>query len=113
MSMKIDLMCESYKRAAANRQTIRLKQNISGYLEIEAIVRSWPYKKPLPNWITQGNLPKIGNTSNRAMHQGGFHEVIDERIDITAVRANMNNSFGDEWDGSWDNAVKIVEEQGY
>lgn len=68
--IKIDLLCDDYSRAKANRRMVRLKQNISGYLFIEALVRNWPRKKPLPEWLW-GTLPSVDKNEKL----DGFHEV--------------------------------------
>ncbi len=65
-------MCENYKRATENRRMVKLKQNISGYLFIEALVRGWPHNKPLPEWLW-GRLPTVGKYEARELN--GFHEV--------------------------------------
>ncbi len=66
----IDLLCSDYKAAADNRKMVRLKQNIEGYLFIEALVRGWPRKKPLPERLF-GYVPLVGKNENLY----GFHEV--------------------------------------
>ncbi len=70
--MIIDLLCEDYSRAKANRRMVKLGGNIQGYLFIEALVRSWPHKKPLPEWLW-GTLPTVGKHEARELN--GFHEV--------------------------------------
>ncbi len=66
----INLMCENYRRAAENRERVKQKQNILGYLEIEAIVNSCK-NKPLPLWVTTGKLPTVDDLKDLP----GFHEV--------------------------------------
>ena len=68
----IDLLCSDYKAAADNRRMVKLKQNIEGYLFIEALVRNWPHNKRLPDALL-GTLPSIGKHEARELH--GFHEV--------------------------------------
>ena len=68
----IDLLCSDYERAAANRQMVRLKQNIEGYLFIEALIRSWPRKKPLPAQLL-GYILSVGGHEGREL--SGFHRV--------------------------------------
>ena len=68
----IDLMCDDYKSAARNRKMVRLKHNIEGYLFIEALVQSWPYRKLLPENL-YGYLPSVGKQEARELD--GFHEV--------------------------------------
>ena len=51
---------------------VSLKENISGYLFIEALVRSWPRGKPLPEEL-YGTLPTVGKHEARELY--GFHEV--------------------------------------
>lgn len=70
--MRIDLFCKDYSRAKTNRRMVRLKQNISGYVQIEALVRGWPRSKPLPEWLW-GHIPSVGKTESRELY--GFHEV--------------------------------------
>ncbi len=69
-----NLLCMNYKRAADNRDMVRLKQNIVGYLEVEQTVRNWPSKKPLPDRL-YGRLPSIGNHESRELHEYGMHEL--------------------------------------
>lgn len=81
--MIIDFMCDDYEKAAQNRVRVWLKQNIEGYLFIENLVRNWPHKKPLPEYLC-GHLPVVGK------HEGGelwgFHEVeslnVSDRIEV-------------------------------
>ena len=68
----IDLLCSDYKAAARNRRMIKLKQNIEGYLFIEALVRNWPRKKPLPEWL-YGHIPSVSKTEAKNLY--GFHKV--------------------------------------
>ena len=65
-------MCSDYIRAKENRRMVRLKRNIEGYLFAEALIRSWPKRKPLPEWL-HGKLPSVGKKEARELH--GFHEV--------------------------------------
>jgi hypothetical protein len=51
---------------------VKLKQNISGYLFIEALIRGWPHKKPLPEWL-YGYIPSVSGTEAKELY--GFHEV--------------------------------------
>ena len=67
---KIDLLCDDYSRAKANRRMVKLKQNISGYLFIEGLVKRWPRNKRLPEYLL-GVLPFVGKNENLY----GFHEV--------------------------------------
>ncbi len=66
----IDCGCDDFPAAARNRRMVRLKQNIDGYLFIEALVRSWPLNKPLPEQY-YGYLPIVGKQEELY----GFHEV--------------------------------------
>ena len=68
----MNLLCDNYIRARDNRQMVRLKQNIEGYLYIEQLVRSWPRNKRLPDKLL-GTLPSIGKHEARELN--GFHEV--------------------------------------
>jgi len=63
-------MCNDLESAARNRQMIKLKQNIEGYLFIEAMVKRWPRNKRLPEQF-YGEIPIISNKENLY----GFHEV--------------------------------------
>jgi len=66
----MNLLCSDFKRAADNREMVRLKQNISGYLDIEKMVRNWPRGKPLPEQLI-GRIPTLGK--HESMY--GMHEV--------------------------------------
>lgn len=66
------MLCDDYVAAKRNRRMVGLKQNISGYLFIEALVKSWPRNKPLPEWLW-GTLPIVGKHEARELY--GFHEV--------------------------------------
>ena len=70
----IDCGCDDFAAAARKRQMVRLKQNIEGYLWIEALVRGWPHKKPLPEWLF-GHIPTIGREEEREMSQYGIYEI--------------------------------------
>ena len=70
--MVSDFMCADYERAARNRVMVRLKLNIEGYLFIENLVRNWPHKKPLPEYLC-GHLPTVGKHEGGDLY--GFHEV--------------------------------------
>ena len=65
-------MCSDYLSAKRNRRMVKLKQNIEGYVFIEALVRSWPRNKRLPDAL-YGTLPSVGKHEARELH--GFHEV--------------------------------------
>ena len=66
----MNLLCSDFKRAADNREMVRLKQNISGYLDIEKMVRNWPRGKPLPEQLI-GRIPTLGKHESMF----GMHEV--------------------------------------
>ncbi len=70
----MDLMCLDYQQAAENREMVRLKQNIEGYLFIEALVRSWPRKKPLPEWL-YGHLPVVNGQEAKELYRYGVYEI--------------------------------------
>ena len=72
--MRVDLLCADYVAAARNRRMVRLKQNITGYLWIEAIVRNCPRSKPLPEWLYH-ELPQIGKREAKELHKYGIYEV--------------------------------------
>ena len=65
-------MCSDLEAAKRNRRMVKLKQNIMGYMFIEALVKSWPRNKPLPEWL-YGTLPLVGKNEERELF--GFHEV--------------------------------------
>ena len=66
----MSLLCADFKRAAENREMVRLKLNISGYLEIEDLVRRWPHKLLLPDRLI-GHIPTLGKHDNMS----GMHEI--------------------------------------
>ncbi len=68
--MRIDLLCEDYSVAKRNRRMVELKENIEGYLFIEALIKRWPRKKPLPERLW-GYIPSV--SKNERLY--GFHEV--------------------------------------
>jgi hypothetical protein len=70
--MRIDLMCSDYSRASENRRMVKLKLNIEGYLFTESLVRNWPHKKPLPEWLW-GKVPSIHKNESRQLY--GFHKL--------------------------------------
>lgn len=70
-----DVGCDDFDSAERNRGMVARKENISGYIQIEAIVKAWPSRKPLPYWIPQGDLPQVGKGEN--IHRYGMHEVND------------------------------------
>jgi len=70
----MDLLCTDYERAGDNREMVRLKQNIDGYLFIEQLVRSWPRNKLLPERLL-GNLPSLSKHETRNLYSYGLHEV--------------------------------------
>ena len=63
-------MCPDLRAAARNRQMVANKRNVIGYQIIEAIVKSYPRNKPLPEQL-YGNIPSVGKHENLY----GFHEV--------------------------------------
>ena len=66
----MNLLCSDYKRASDNRDMVRLKQNIEGYLFIEQMVRNWPRGRPLPEQLI-GHIPTLGKHESMF----GMHEV--------------------------------------
>uniref|UniRef100_A0A6M3L5Y5 Uncharacterized protein n=1 Tax=viral metagenome TaxID=1070528 RepID=A0A6M3L5Y5_9ZZZZ len=66
----MNLLCSDFKRASDNRDMVRLKQNIEGYLYIENMVRNWPRGKPLPEQLI-GCVPTLGKHESML----GMHEV--------------------------------------
>uniref|UniRef100_A0A6M3LTJ9 Uncharacterized protein n=1 Tax=viral metagenome TaxID=1070528 RepID=A0A6M3LTJ9_9ZZZZ len=59
----MNLLCDNYQRAADNREMVRLKQNIEGYLYIEQLVRNWPRSVPLPEQL-MGRIPTLSKHEN-------------------------------------------------
>ena len=66
----MSILCPDFRRAADNRDMVRLKQNIEGYLFIENMVRNWPRSKPLPERLI-GRVPTLGKHESMF----GMHEV--------------------------------------
>ena len=66
----MSILCPDFKKASDNRDMVRLKQNIEGYLYIENMVRNWPRNKPLPEQL-MGRVPTLGK--HESMY--GMHEV--------------------------------------
>jgi len=75
MGTWIDIGCSDFGAAARNRQRIKSGENLLWWLWYEAVVKSWPYRKPLPFWLPQGNLPKVGKQEAKTLHQHGIYEV--------------------------------------
>src|SRR3972149_4251359 len=69
-----DIGCEDFGRAEWNRMMVASKLFIKGYLEIEAVVERTPLDKPLPHWITTGELPTV---SKEALRQLGGGQIED------------------------------------
>ena len=65
-------MCTNLSAAARNRRMVAENKNIIGYLFAEALVKSWPHNKLLPEYLL-GTLPIVGKNEQRELH--GFHEV--------------------------------------
>ena len=86
----MDLMCSNYVRAAKNREMVRLNLFISGYLEIEAMVRNWPHKKRLPDRLI-GVLPSIGRAGKSTLGQYGVHMVLGERLSGVVEDSYISN----------------------
>ena len=75
ISVKIrDIGCNDFVAAARNRRMVRLKLNIDAYLWIEAVVKSWPRSKPLPEQF-YGELPLVGKSESRTLREYGIYEV--------------------------------------
>lgn len=72
----IDLGCDDFEAAKRNRERKLTVEQLRWWLWYENTVRSWSYKKPLPFWIPQGRLPKIGKWDARYLSDHGMH-VID------------------------------------
>ena len=74
----IDIGCEDFEAAARNRNRVVNKENIAGYLLIEAIIKSWPHGEPLPMWLC-GKLPIVGKEEERELYDYGITEVDSEK----------------------------------
>ncbi len=72
-----DIGCDDFEMAALNRRMVRLKQNITGYLWIEAVVKGWPRSKALPEWL-YGTLPTVGKHEARDLHKYGMYTIDNE-----------------------------------
>ena len=66
----MSILCPDFRRASDNRDMVRLKQNIEGYLYIENMIRNWPRGKPLPEQLI-GRVPTLGKHESMF----GMHEV--------------------------------------
>jgi len=66
----MNLLCPDFNRASDNRDMVRLKQNIEGYLFVEQMIRNWPRGKPLPEQLI-GRIPTLGKHESMF----GMHEV--------------------------------------
>ena len=73
-------MCTDLEAAARNRKMIAEKRNIVGYQFIEAVVKSWPRNKPLPEWIPLGKLPSIDKSERGNMKSYGIYEIRDDGL---------------------------------
>ncbi len=69
--MKIDLMCDNYERAEANRRMVANKQCIAGYLAVEEALMRLPIRSALPSWIPVGELVVMGKSELG----NSFHEI--------------------------------------
>ena len=69
--MWVDVGCPDFWAAARNREMVKHRRNIIGYLMVEAVLKGWPMLKRLPDWMPRGTLPKIGgdvDLGQRGMH---------------------------------------------
>lgn len=76
-----DTGCDDFGRAARNRKMVANKENIIGYLWVEAVVKSHPHGKPLPEWVPQGSLPIVGKHEIRNFERYGFHIIDEEELE--------------------------------
>lgn len=74
-----DVGCNDFAAAARNREMIANKENIVWWLWMESVRDKCPYSKPLPYWIPQGDIPKIGKREEREARQYGMY-IMDEGI---------------------------------
>ena len=86
----VDIGCEDFEAAFRNRKMISNKENITGYLLIEAIVKSWPHGEFLPTWM-YGRLPIVGKEEARELYKYGIYGVdnkkgYDKKYDIADKR---------------------------
>ncbi len=65
-------MCTDLNAAKRNRHMVKYELNTSGYLFVESLVKGWPRKKPLPEWLW-GYIPSVGKHEVRELF--GFHEI--------------------------------------
>ena len=77
---RLYLMCTDLDAAARNREMVDEKRNIIGYQFIESVIRAWPRNKPLPEWITMGNLPSIDKSERDNMKSYGIYEIGDNGV---------------------------------
>ena len=54
-----DIGCADFNRAEYNRYIIQNKLFTTGYIAVEQAVAHTPQGRPLPSWITPGNLPMV------------------------------------------------------
>ncbi len=71
----LDIGCPDFAAASRNREMVENHENAAGYQLVEAVLRGWPSRKPLPNWIPQGKLPTIGKHEAREIEAYGMHEL--------------------------------------
>uniref|UniRef100_A0A6M3JSU6 Uncharacterized protein n=1 Tax=viral metagenome TaxID=1070528 RepID=A0A6M3JSU6_9ZZZZ len=83
-------MCTDLEAAARNRKMVADKRNIVGYQFIEAFVKAWPRNKPLPEWITMGNLPKVDKSERKNLTSYGIYEIGDNGL-LNKERINYGN----------------------
>ena len=76
----IDAGCNDFERAARNRKMIANKENILGYLWIEAIVRAWPRNKLLPGWLSTGEFPTVNKHERNSLNQYGIYAIGDNGL---------------------------------
>ena len=71
----IDCGCDDLAAAARNRRRIKSGENLTWWLWYEAVVKSWPLRKPLPFWLPQGELPKVGKHEAKELREHGIYEL--------------------------------------
>ena len=74
-----DVGCDDFERAKLNRKIIKESLFATGYKLVEEALRRTPLGKPLPSWITLGELPVVGKKDWR-QNSGGNHglEMLDD-----------------------------------
>ena len=73
--MWIDLGCEDFRAARRNREMVKHKRKISGYLYYELRLRGLSLGQTLPKDIPQGELMKVSKKEYREYFGNSLHEI--------------------------------------